>query len=142
MDLWEHTAVWLPGIAVMAGLAVVSGPCSGAETALFYLSRDEVRAMRIGRPRQRLVAQLLRDPDRLLTAVLFWNLLVNMTYFAVSVIVARRLILVGSSTAAGLVGLIGLGAIIVVGEVIPKSLAVLYRRGGGGLGGAAGVRLV
>jgi len=128
MNWWENAAVWLPGVAAMTGLALVSGFCSGAETAMFYLSRDEVRQMRMGRPRQRLAVELLRDPDRLLTAVLFWNLIVNMTYFAVSVIIARRLILIGETTAAGLLSFGSLGAIVIVGEVIPKSLAVLFRR--------------
>lgn len=125
---WEHAAIWLPGVAVMSGLAVLSGFFSGAETAMFYLSRDELRGMQVGRPGQRLVAQLLRRPDRLLTAILFWNLVINLTFFAVSVITARRLVSAGHPATAGLLGVLSLGGIIVVGEVLPKSLAVLYRR--------------
>lgn len=128
MDFWEHAAIWLPGVAVMGGLALVSGFFSGAETALFYLSRDELRTMQVGRPRQRLVARLLRNPDRLLSAILFWNLLVNLTFFAVSVITARRLIQAGHPAVAGVLGLLSVGGLIIVGEVIPKSLAVLFRR--------------
>lgn len=127
-ELWESSAIWLPGVLVMSGLAVASGFCSGSETALFYLSRDELRAMQVGRPRQRLAAQLMRDPDRVLTAILFWNLLINLTFFAVSVVVSRRLIHGGHTTAAGVFGLGSLGAVIIVGEVIPKSTSVLFPR--------------
>ncbi|MCA9053770.1 MAG: DUF21 domain-containing protein, partial [Planctomycetaceae bacterium] len=87
-----------------------------------------LRAMQVGRPRQRLVARLMRDPDRLLTAILFWNLLVNLTFFAISVVVSRRLINGDHTTAAGLLGLLSLGGIIVFGEVLPKSVAVLFPR--------------
>ena len=118
---------WLPAILAMAGLVLASGFFSSSETALFYLSRDDLIAFRVGTRRQRLVADLLADPDRLLTAVLFWNLLINLTYFAISVVLARR---VGhdstaTATAIPLGSLIG---IILFGEVIPKSLAVVFRR--------------
>ncbi|GIS62532.1 MAG: hypothetical protein CM1200mP2_47570 [Planctomycetaceae bacterium] len=62
---------WLPAILAMAGLILASGFFSSSETALFYLSRDDLIAFRVGRRRQRMVADLLADPDRLLTAVLF-----------------------------------------------------------------------
>ena len=65
----------------MAGLVLASGFFSSSETALFYLSRDDLRAFRVGPRRQRLVASLLANPDRLLTAVLFWNLLKWCLYF-------------------------------------------------------------
>ena len=58
-----------------------------SETALFYLSHEELRGMRTGTARDRMAAALMRHPDRLLTAVLFWNLVVNLTYFATSVVV-------------------------------------------------------
>src|SRR5690606_6488809 len=104
------------------------GFCSGSETAMFYLSPDELRTMRVGTPRERAVAGLLASPDRLLTAILFWNLVVNMTYFAVSVVAAGRLARDGHAAAAGSFGLAALGLIILIGEVIPTSIAVVFRR--------------
>jgi len=79
---------WLPAILAMAGLVLASGFFSSSETALFYLSRDDLRAFRVGPRRQRLVASLLANPDRLLTAVLFWNLLINLTYFAITIVLS------------------------------------------------------
>jgi putative hemolysin len=126
--LWESSAAWLPGVLAMGVLCFASGFYSCSETALFFLSRDEVRAMQVGRPRQRLIAHLLRTPDRLLTAILFWNLVVNLTYFTVSLVTARRLVDAGHPTAAGLFGLVSVALIIALGEVLPKSLAVLFPR--------------
>ena len=85
-------ALWMPGAPAMLCLVLASAFFSASETALFYLSRDELRALSAGNPRERVAAEVLRDPERLLTAILFWNLVVNLTYFMVSVVTARRLI--------------------------------------------------
>ena len=85
-------------------------------------------AFRMGRARERVVAQLLSQPDRLLTAVLFWNLIINLTYFAVSIIVAHQLANSGQNAAAGAFGLVSVFGIILLGEVLPKSFAVVFRR--------------
>lgn len=116
-------------LAVMACLLIGSGFFSLSETALFFLSEDEVRAFqRSTRASERRVAELLSDPDRLLTAVLFWNLLLNVTCFATGVVVSERLVSGGHATAAGAFGLINVTAVIVVAEVLPKSSAVLFRQ--------------
>ncbi|WP_339909524.1 CNNM domain-containing protein [Symmachiella dynata] len=124
----DATEIWLPGTLAMAALTVASGFFSASETALFYLSRDELRAFRVGKPRERMAATLLRNPDRLLTAILFWNLVTNLTYFTVSILVTRKLETEGHTAAGGLFGLGSLVAIIVFGEVLPKSLAIAIRK--------------
>ena len=117
---------WPAGLAMVA-LVVASGFFSSSETALFYLSRDELRTFRAGLDGQRLVWKLLADPDRLLTAVLFWNLLINLAYFSVSIVLVGQL--AGNNPAATtLLTLSSLLAIILFGEVIPKSFAVVFRR--------------
>lgn len=127
-EFLKSADLWFPGMAAMLCLIVASGFFSASETALFYLSRDELRGLRVGKPRERIVAALLSDPDRLLTGVLFWNLVINLTYFAVSVVVAHRLANDGQTVAAGLYGIAGLFGIILFGEVLPKSTAVVFRR--------------
>lgn len=119
--------LWLPGVSMLI-LVGISALFSGSETALFYLSAEEVRSMRIGNSREQAVAAMLNNPDRLLTAVLFWNLATNMTYFAVSVVAAGRLAKAGHEAFAGVFGLLSLAVIILCGEVLPKSVAVVYRR--------------
>ena len=110
-------AHWMLAMCV---LVLGSAFFSSCETALFYLSHDELRAFRMGRPRERVVAQLLSQPDRLLSAVLFWNLIINLTYFAVSIIVAHQLANSGHKAAAGAFGLVSVFGIILLGEVLPE----------------------
>ncbi len=117
----------LLSMSAMLVLVFISGFFSSSETAIFYLSHDELRRFRLGNPRERLVRKLLLDPDRLLTAVLFWNLLVNLSYFSISVVVVHRLTDEGHNAAAGLFGLFSLFGIILFGEALPKSAAVVYR---------------
>lgn len=119
---------WLPGALMMVVLIALSAFFSAAETALFYLSRDELRRMQAGRPAERLAAALMRDPERLLSVVLFWNLVVNLLYFAVSLVAAKSLVASGRPSAAATLSLIGFVALILLGEVAPKTLAVNLRR--------------
>ena len=118
----------VPLLASMAGLMLASAFFSGSETALFYLSHDQLREMRGGGPGERMAAALLEDPDRVLTGVLFWNLLVNLTYFAVSIAIAQALTRGGERAAAGAFSLASLVGIILFGEVLPKSVAVVFSR--------------
>jgi CBS domain containing-hemolysin-like protein len=127
-EFLEAAPLWLPGLCAMACLALASAFFSASETALFYLSRDELRVLQVGRPRERIVATLLKDPERLLTAILFWNLVVNLTYFMVSVVTSRRLVEAEQTAAAGVLGVLAVAALIACGEVLPKGVAVVFRR--------------
>lgn len=119
--------LWLP-VLLMTGLVSLSAFCSGSETAIFYLSPDELRAMRSGTNREQAVATLLGDPQRLLTGLLFWNLAINMTYFAVSGVAAANLANANHEATAGAFGFVSLAALILFAEVLPKSVAVVFRR--------------
>lgn len=108
----------------MAALGVASAFFSGSEAALFYLSWPERRRMAKGNAPQRVAVRLLANPERLLTAVLFWNLVVNFVYFTLVSLAGLRLEQAGSTSAAWLFSIAALVGIIVLGEVVPKSLAV------------------
>jgi len=125
---FSSVEIWLPGVVPMCVLVLASAFFSSSETALFSLTQDDIRRFRVGNSPQRIVAQLSRNPDRLLTAVLFWNLLINLSYFAISVVVSQRLVRDGQQVAAGAFGVFGMILIIVAGEVLPKSLAVVIPR--------------
>ena len=84
--------------------------------------------MRKGSAAQRLAADLLKTPRRLLTAILFWNLLINITYFAVASIISIRLRDAGQRTEMGFLSAGSLVVLILFGEVLPKNLAVLHPR--------------
>ncbi|QDU78345.1 hypothetical protein Pla110_00460 [Polystyrenella longa] len=124
----ESADLWLSGLIAMIFLTLASGFFSGSETSFFYLSHDEIRTLRVGKPRERLVAILLSNPDRLLTAILFWNLVINLLYFAVSIVITQRLTSENLNIAAGAFGLLSLFGLILFGEVMPKSIAVFARR--------------
>ncbi|NNJ24072.1 CNNM domain-containing protein [Alienimonas chondri] len=132
-DAFPPASLWLPGGLTMLALTLVSGFFSGSETALFFLSPEDQRDLSRGSAGRRAAARLLDRPDRLLAAVLFWNLLTNLTYFVVSVVVAEKLLHDGYATAAGFIGLGGLASIILLGEVFPKSVAVAAPKAVAGL---------
>lgn len=127
-SLLETLPIWLPGVLTMAALILVSAFFSGSETALFYLSREELRRLQTGGAGARLAAQLMRNPERLLTVVLFWNLVINLAYFAVGLVTVKRLLTAEATTLAGVLSVLSLLLMILCGEVIPKSLAVILRR--------------
>ncbi len=120
----------LPWLITMAVLMACSGFFSASEAALFYLKSRDRRDLQNGSPGEKAAGVLLTNPDRLLSAVLFWNLVINITYFAISSICAIRLqenIALGQ-TAAVTFAIISLLAIIFFSEMLPKSVAVLKPR--------------
>lgn len=108
----------------MGVLACVSALCSASEAALFSLNGRQRRKLASDR-RGRTAILLLEDPDRLLTAVLFWNLIVNLAYFAVASMISLRLERSGSSAAAAAMAFGSLLVLILFGEMLPKSVGVL-----------------
>ncbi len=111
----------------MGILILLSALFSGSEAALFSLTPRQRR--RLGRKGVggRIADRLLNDAERVLSAILFWNLLTNMVYFAIASIVAGRL--EASAEAGARVALAFTAAslltIIFFSEMLPKSLAVL-----------------
>ena len=100
---------------------------SGSEAALFSLHTRGRRQVSRGGVSGRTASKLLEDPESLLSAILFWNLLINMTYFAIAAILGGRLESdpeMGSSRAIAFT-IASLLAIIFFSEMLPKSFAVL-----------------
>ncbi len=122
-------AVWelAPLLATMLGLVVCSAFFSASEAALFSLRASERNRLKSGSKAQRLAVQLLDDPDRLLSAVLFWNLVVNIAYFALASLVGLRLQRRpgGGNTHFAAFTVVSLVLIIFCSEMLPKTLAVL-----------------
>lgn len=111
----------------MAVLILLSALFSGSEAALFSLNQRQRRQLRRSGVGGRIADRMLGDTEQLLSAILFWNLLINMMYFAIASIVAGRL--EASPTGGASVALVftssSLLAIIFFSEMLPKSLAVL-----------------
>lgn len=126
--LLNHSA----GLAAMGLLMCVSAFCSASEAALFSLDARQRRKLASSR-RGRIAVSLLDDPDRLLTVVLFWNLIVNVTYFAIASMIGLRMDRAGHPAAAAAMALGSLLAMIVFSEMLPKSVGVLAPRALAGL---------
>ncbi len=114
----------LPWLIAMVGLMAGSGFFSASEAALFYLRPRDREQMKGGTAGQRTAYRLTENPERLLSAILFWNLAINIAYFAISSILAIRLEKHGSG-ASILFAVGSLLAVIFFCEMLPKNVAVL-----------------
>jgi putative hemolysin len=117
--------MFVPSLLAMSLLLLGSAFFSASEAALFSLRRAARRELGKGGRAAQSIARLLDDPDRLLTAVLFWNLLINLSIFTIASIISLQLQRAGHATQAGAFSLGTLIAVIVFGEMLPKSLGVL-----------------
>ncbi len=125
MSTWWLLLPWLVPLAL---LLAASAFFSGSEAALFYLSPRDLRYLQHGNAAQRTAARLMEAPQRLLAAVLFWNLMINVAYFAVTSVAGLYLQRQGNLAAATWLSLGAVLAIIALGEMLPKSLAVVWTR--------------
>ncbi|MEX0818702.1 MAG: hemolysin family protein [Pirellulaceae bacterium] len=120
----------VPWLIAMLVLIVCSGFFSASEAALFSLRLRDREQLANGSVSQQMAARLLDDPDRLLSAVLFWNLVVNMLYFAIVSVVGLRLERepgIGHTYPAAF-AVASLLGIIFFSEMLPKSVGVLSNR--------------
>ena len=111
-------------LVILGVCTVGSGFFSGSETALIGIGRERVHQLAGRGRRGERVAQLVSDPDRLLSTLLVANNLVNI--LAASVATTLFIDLLGHTwgpwAATGAVTAV----ILVVGEITPKSLATRY----------------
>lgn len=101
---------WLGASAMLLG----SGFFSGAETALFSLGEDDLK---LSKPR---VRKLLSQPRELLVTVLLGNLFINLLFFTS----LPYLFPSAAHSHPILTGAQALLALLVVGEIVPKTLAL------------------
>lgn len=116
-----------PWLVAMGVLIVLSALFSGSEAALFSLNHRARKRLGRAGAGGRIAAKLLASPERLLSTILFWNLLINMTYFAIAAIIGGKLEVneeAGRSVALVFTA-VSLLAIIFFSEMLPKSFAVL-----------------
>lgn len=106
---------------VMAGLAFLSGMFSGSETALFKLDEGGLGAA----PAR--VRRLMADPRALLVSILLANLVVNLAFFALApTAFAGLLEALGADAGPAVIGggFAALVVLLVVGEIVPKAIAL------------------
>jgi CBS domain containing-hemolysin-like protein len=108
----------------MTALLACSAFFSASEAALFSLRPADRRDLR-DEAMGRVAASLLLDPDRLLSAILFWNLVLNLAYFAVVSIVCFKLQATAPTGTSWVFAAGALMAVISFGEMLPKTMGVL-----------------
>jgi CBS domain containing-hemolysin-like protein len=103
---------------------------SGSETAMFNLTRGQLRRMvESDRSVDRLIARLMRRPDRLLNTILFGNMLVNVAFATTCALVVFGMQDEGYPAVwIGVASVSPLILVILLGEVTPKVLAILIGR--------------
>ena len=111
----------------MSVLILLSAFFSGSEAALFSLTRPKRKRLARSGVGGRVADSLLQDPDRLLSAILFWNLLINMTYFAIAAILGSRLEAQPSYGRSSAVAFTAMTLLTInfFSEMLPKSFAVV-----------------
>jgi Mg2+/Co2+ transporter CorB len=122
----HHLLNYLPHLLAMAVLIAASAFFSCSEAALFYLGREDRKRMAKGTLAERTAVGLLSNPERLLTSILFWNLLVNMVYFALASIMAIDLTRQGAAREASVLTVAALFIVIIFCEMLPKNIGVVW----------------
>ncbi|MHC4169028.1 MAG: hemolysin family protein [Planctomycetota bacterium] len=116
-------AAHVPQIILMLILLAGSAFFSGAETAFFNLSRRQRRLLKESKHRlQQLAATLLDEPGRLLNCFLFGNMTVNVLFYSVASVLMVEL-RTQSALAAAIVAVASFAALVLLGEILPKSIA-------------------
>lgn len=124
-ELWPALAL-LPIQLILLGLSAFF---SASEAALFSLPANYLQKNTPQNGAEKRVHDLLANPNRLLTAILFWNLTINMAFFAVASMIAQKLSTgQNGTTLSSIFTAITLVLLITGGELIPKSLGVINPR--------------
>jgi putative hemolysin len=116
---------------VLAMVVLLAGSAffSGSETAFFNLTRRQTKQLGSSKHKvQQLVARLLSKPGLLLTCLLLGNIVVNVLYFAVSSTLVFDLKAIWGVGGAAVLVLTTFLALILFGEILPKSLAYTNSR--------------
>jgi len=120
-NLWEPL--------LMLVLLGASAFFSGSETAFFSLSLRQRKQMQHSAHKlQRLAAVLLGEPSHLLGCLLFGNMVVNVLFFAAASVLTSRIAHRFGVTGATATAAAAFAALILLGEILPKSLAYANAR--------------
>ncbi len=109
--------------SILVVCLLLSAFFSGSETSMMSLNRYRLRHLRKKQRSARIAANLLERPDRLIGLILIGNNLVNILASAIGTVIAIRLW--GDAGIAIATGVITV-AVLIVGEVTPKTLAALH----------------
>ncbi len=110
-------------VLVMLLLLCCSAFFSGAETALFNLTKRQIKQLGASSHRvQKLTARLLQSPGHLLNCLLLGNITVNVLYYATSSVLVLRVGRIWGLGAASGVAVATFAGLVLFGEIVPKSV--------------------
>lgn len=113
-------------ISFVVILLLLSGFFSASETAYFSLRESEVVQLKEGKIKHAdIVFRLRNHPDRLLSTILIGNNIVNTAAATYTTFITSQLF--GSRSIGIVTGLLTI-AILIFGEIIPKSFALAHNR--------------
>ncbi|MEN6306925.1 MAG: hemolysin family protein [Anaerohalosphaeraceae bacterium] len=108
----------------MLGLLFCSGFCSASETAFFHLSPRKVGSFAQSSNRfEWLTWHVLQSPNRLLTTLLFSNLLVNTLFITLAGVTTLRIQELTNPAVAGIWAILIFLMLVIFGEMLPKAFA-------------------
>ncbi len=114
-------------LLTMGLLLLCSAFFSGTETALFSLTRAQLRELRReGRHIERTLDLLVDNPSGLLIALLFGNLVVNILFFSTSVVLAIEIGRRYGEWWEAVAGVAVLLLVILCGEILPKAVGISF----------------
>ena len=113
-------------IALLLGFLVLSAFFSSSEAAFLSLQRTRIaHLLSEGVPGARRVANMLNEPERLLSTILLGNNLVNVAFSAViTVVVLDRVGQENQGVGVVIATILGTVTLLLLGETIPKTIAV------------------
>jgi putative hemolysin len=116
-------------IVPMLMLLVCSAFMSGSETAFSNLSHRQLKIFQTSTNRlQELAARLLDNPRRLLTSLLFGNMVVNVLFFSLASVLSLNLARQIGPVAGLVTAVAAFFVLLLFGEMLPKSLAYSHPR--------------
>jgi putative hemolysin len=111
-------------IISLIGLVILSALFSGSETSLFSISPAKLETLKDNKVKgAKLIAKLKERPQKMLVVILLGNNLVNVMSTAIATVLFTNLS--GSAGLGVATGVMTL-AILIFGEVLPKSVATKY----------------
>lgn len=113
---------------LLAALILLGAFYSGAETALFSLSRSQLeRFKKSKQPMEKLLIQFLSSPRDTLVTILFGNEITNIAFSVILASFVLNLLGPDRMEAATAVSItVGTLVILIFSEIIPKNIAILY----------------
>ena len=113
-------------LAIVIALVAMSAFFSSSEAAFLSVQRTRIaQLISEGVPGAQTVAGMIANPERLLSTILLGNNLVNVAF--TSVVTAAMIAIVGTERqglGVLLATVVGTAALLIAGEIIPKSIAV------------------